>query len=48
MSVGQDVYKGICFQQNVPIYKNNIDNFEGKRNDSVICVAANDPFVLNG
>ncbi|KAL6129709.1 hypothetical protein ACLB2K_073058 [Fragaria x ananassa] len=27
-SKGQDVYKGICFQQNVPIYKNNIDNFE--------------------
>ncbi|KAL6191874.1 hypothetical protein ACLB2K_038263 [Fragaria x ananassa] len=47
-SKGQDVYKGVCFQQNVPIYKNNIDNFEAKRNDSVICVAANDPFEYFG
>lgn len=32
----------------MPSYKNNIDKFKAKGIDSVICVAVNDPFVLNG
>ncbi|XP_062108424.1 peroxiredoxin-2F, mitochondrial [Humulus lupulus] len=41
-------YTGVCSQQHVPSYKNNIDKFKAKGIDSVICVAVNDPFVLNG
>jgi peroxiredoxin len=31
----------------VPSYKNNIDKFKAEKIDSVICVAVNDPYVLN-
>ncbi|KAJ7980098.1 putative Peroxiredoxin [Quillaja saponaria] len=41
-------YTGVCSQQHVPSYKNNIDKFKAKGIDSVICVAVNDPYVLNG
>uniref|UniRef100_A0A803Q275 Glutaredoxin-dependent peroxiredoxin n=1 Tax=Cannabis sativa TaxID=3483 RepID=A0A803Q275_CANSA len=41
-------YTGVCSQQHVPSYKNNIDKFKAKGIDSVICVAVNDPFALNG
>ncbi|KAK4776817.1 hypothetical protein SAY86_005505 [Trapa natans] len=41
-------YTGVCSQQHVPSYKNNIDKFKTKGIDSVICVAVNDPYVLNG
>ncbi|KAM7488692.1 hypothetical protein LguiB_026176 [Lonicera macranthoides] len=41
-------YTGVCSQQHVPSYKNNIDKFKTKGIDSVICVAINDPYVLNG
>ncbi|KAK2966899.1 hypothetical protein RJ640_028909, partial [Escallonia rubra] len=41
-------FTGVCSAQHVPSYKNNIDKFKGKGVDSVICVAINDPYVMNG
>jgi peroxiredoxin len=41
-------YTGVCSQQHVPSYKNSIDKFKAKGIDSVICVAVNDPYTLNG
>ncbi|OAY81311.1 Peroxiredoxin-2F, mitochondrial [Ananas comosus] len=41
-------YTGVCSLQHVPSYKNNIEKFKAKGVDSVICVAVNDPYVLNG
>lgn len=32
----------------MPSYKNNIDKFKAKGVDHVVCVAVNDPFVMNG
>ncbi|XP_062157085.1 peroxiredoxin-2F, mitochondrial [Alnus glutinosa] len=40
-------YTGVCSQQHVPSYKNSIDKFRAQKVDSVICVAVNDPYVLN-
>lgn len=31
----------------MPSYKNNINKFRNEKVDSVICVAVNDPYVLN-
>lgn len=44
----QGAYTGVCSAQHVPSYKSNIDKFKAKGIDSVICVAVNDPYVLNG
>ncbi|XP_008797052.2 peroxiredoxin-2F, mitochondrial [Phoenix dactylifera] len=41
-------FTGVCSAQHVPSYKNNVDKFKAKGIDSVICVAVNDPYVLNG
>uniref|UniRef100_A0ACD5VP18 Uncharacterized protein n=1 Tax=Avena sativa TaxID=4498 RepID=A0ACD5VP18_AVESA len=41
-------YTGVCSQSHVPSYKNNIDKLKAKGINSVICVAVNDPYVLNG
>lgn len=41
-------YTGVCSAQHVPSYKNNIEKFKEKGIDSVICVAVNDPYVMNG
>ncbi|KAI4369622.1 hypothetical protein MLD38_018045 [Melastoma candidum] len=41
-------YTGVCSQQHVPSYKNNIDKFKAKGINSVICVAVNDPYTMNG
>ena len=43
----QGAYTGVCSQQHVPSYKNNIDKFKAKGIDSVICVSVNDPYTLN-
>ncbi|KAE8725966.1 Peroxiredoxin-2F [Hibiscus syriacus] len=40
-------YTGVCSQQHVPSYSKNIDKFKAKGIDSVICVAVNDPYVMN-
>lgn len=32
----------------MPSYKNNIDKFKAKGVDHVVCVAVNDPYVMNG
>ncbi|BFG15329.1 hypothetical protein CerSpe_016020 [Prunus speciosa] len=48
----KDIFKGaftgVCSQQHVPSYKKQIDKFKAKGIDSVICVAVNDPYVMNG
>lgn len=44
----QGAYTGVCSQQHIPSYKNNIEKFKAKGIDSVICVAVNDPYALNG
>ncbi|CAN6726276.1 unnamed protein product [Malus baccata var. baccata] len=41
-------FTGVCSVQHVPSYKNQIDKFKAKGVDSVICVAVNDPYVING
>lgn len=41
-------YTGVCSAQHVPSYKSNVDKFKAKGVDSVICVAVNDPYVMNG
>lgn len=41
-------FTGVCSAQHVPSYKSNIDKFKAKGIDSVICVAVNDPYVMNG
>ncbi|KAJ0035408.1 hypothetical protein Pint_24883 [Pistacia integerrima] len=43
----QGAYTGVCSHQHVPSYKNNIDKFKAKGIDSIVCVAVNDPYVLN-
>ncbi|XP_050216174.1 peroxiredoxin-2F, mitochondrial [Mercurialis annua] len=40
-------HTGVCSQQHVPSYTKNFDKFKAKGIDSVICVAVNDPYVLN-
>ncbi|OMO61251.1 Thioredoxin-like protein [Corchorus capsularis] len=40
-------YTGVCSQQHVPSYKKSIDKFKAKGIDSVVCVAVNDPYVMN-
>lgn len=47
-TIFQGAYTGVCSAQHVPSYKNNIDKFKAKGIDSVICVAVNDPYVMNG
>ena len=46
--VSQGAYTGVCSAQHVPSYKNNSDKFKAKGIDHVICVAINDPYVMNG
>ncbi|MQL73829.1 hypothetical protein Taro_006162 [Colocasia esculenta] len=41
-------FTGVCSMQHVPSYKKNIGKFKAKGIDSVLCVAVNDPYVLNG
>ncbi|XP_052208649.1 peroxiredoxin-2F, mitochondrial [Diospyros lotus] len=41
-------FTGVCSAQHVPSYKKNVDNFKSKGVDHVICVAVNDPYVMNG
>ncbi|MBA0841043.1 hypothetical protein Goarm_003561 [Gossypium armourianum] len=47
LSDTKGAYTGVCSQQHVPSYKKNIDKFKAKGIDSVICVAVNDPYVMN-
>ncbi|KAJ3694062.1 hypothetical protein LUZ60_009542 [Juncus effusus] len=41
-------YTGVCSTQHVPSYKKNMDKFKAKGINSVICVAVNDPYTMNG
>lgn len=47
-AICQGAFTGVCSQQHVPSYKKQIDKFKAKGIDSVICVAVNDPYVMNG
>ncbi|KAJ4977189.1 hypothetical protein NE237_002295 [Protea cynaroides] len=42
------IFTGVCTKAHVPSYKNNIDKFEAKGIDLIICVSINDPYVMNG
>ncbi|XXG84675.1 hypothetical protein AAC387_Pa10g2141 [Persea americana] len=41
-------FTGVCSKAHVPSYKNNIEKLKANGVDSVICVAVNDPYVMNG
>ncbi|KAG4384058.1 hypothetical protein GLYMA_13G206900v4 [Glycine max] len=38
---------GVCSEEHVPTYMENIDKFKAKGIDTVICVSINDPYVMN-
>ncbi|KAK7359741.1 hypothetical protein VNO77_01706 [Canavalia gladiata] len=40
-------FTGVCSEEHVPTYTDNIDKFKAKGIDSVICVAINDPYTMN-
>ncbi|KAH7388180.1 hypothetical protein KP509_16G062300 [Ceratopteris richardii] len=41
-------FTGVCSAQHVPSFVKYADQFKGKGVDSIICVAVNDPYVMNG
>lgn len=41
-------FTGVCSAQHVPSYLTNADKFKEKGVDSIVCVAVNDPYVMNG
>ncbi|BBN01813.1 protein MpPRX4 [Marchantia polymorpha subsp. ruderalis] len=41
-------YTGVCTTQHVPSYINNAEKLKAKGVDTIICVAVNDPYVMNG
>uniref|UniRef100_A0A0D6R3P1 Glutaredoxin-dependent peroxiredoxin n=1 Tax=Araucaria cunninghamii TaxID=56994 RepID=A0A0D6R3P1_ARACU len=41
-------FTGVCSAQHVPSYLKNAQKFKEKGVDSIICVAVNDPYVMNG
>ncbi|KAK7303276.1 hypothetical protein RJT34_14179 [Clitoria ternatea] len=47
----KDIFKGaftgVCSEEHVPTYMDNIDKFNAKGIDVVICVAINDPYTMN-
>ncbi|TKY72131.1 Peroxiredoxin-2F [Spatholobus suberectus] len=40
-------FTGVCSEEHVPTYMDNIDKFKAKGVDAVICVAINDPYTMN-
>ncbi|KAG4384065.1 hypothetical protein GLYMA_13G206900v4 [Glycine max] len=40
-------FTGVCSEEHVPTYMENIDKFKAKGIDTVICVSINDPYVMN-
>uniref|UniRef100_A0A2N9GY41 glutaredoxin-dependent peroxiredoxin n=1 Tax=Fagus sylvatica TaxID=28930 RepID=A0A2N9GY41_FAGSY len=44
---GEATRRGVCLQQHVPSYKNNIDKFKAEKIDSVICVSIKYPNVVD-
>ena len=44
----QGAFTGVCSAQHVPSYLTNADKFKEKGVDSIVCVAVNDPYVMNG
>ncbi|GMY27500.1 peroxiredoxin-2F, mitochondrial isoform X2 [Fagus crenata] len=44
---GEAKRRGVCLQQHVPSYKNNIDKFKAEKIDSVICVSIKNPHIVD-
>ncbi|KAG5130840.1 hypothetical protein AAZX31_13G188500 [Glycine max] len=40
-------FTGVCSEEHVPTYMENIDKFKAKGIDTVICVSINDPYAMN-
>ncbi|WP_299966210.1 peroxiredoxin [uncultured Roseobacter sp.] len=40
-------YTGVCHSAHVPSFMRTKDQFDGKGVDEIICIAVNDPFVMN-
>lgn len=40
-------YTGVCTEAHLPSFMRSMDGFKAKGVDEVICIAVNDPFVLN-
>ena len=47
LTISQGAFTGVCSEEHVPTYMENIDKFKAKGIDSVICVAINDPYTMN-
>ena len=47
MAISQDAFTGVCSEEHVPTYMDNIDKFKAKGIDTVICVSINDPYAMN-
>ncbi|MCO5581807.1 hypothetical protein L7F22_035696 [Adiantum nelumboides] len=41
-------FTGVCTSQHVPSFAKHAEQFKSKGVDSIICVAVNDPYVMNG
>ena len=40
-------FTSVCSSKHLPGYLNNIDRFKSKGIDLIVCIAVNDPFVMN-
>ena len=40
-------FTSVCSSRHLPGYLNNIDRFKSKGIDLIVCIAVNDPFVMN-
>lgn len=47
MAISQDAFTGVCSEEHVPTYMDNIDKFKAKGIHAVIRVSINDPFTMN-
>ncbi|KAG4960148.1 hypothetical protein JHK87_036781 [Glycine soja] len=47
IDIFKGAFTGVCSEEHVPTYMENIDKFKAKGIDTVICVSINDPYVMN-
>ncbi|KAL2341258.1 hypothetical protein Fmac_009198 [Flemingia macrophylla] len=40
-------FTGVCSEEHVPTYTDNVEKFKAKRVHAVICVSINDPYTMN-
>jgi len=48
LSSVQGAFTGVCTSSHVPSFLKNCDKFKEKGVDSIVCVAVNDPYTMNG